>query len=500
MSKIRVTYSGLISFAVGLASVFTGIIFILIVTRQLTPEEFGTWNLIGGLIVYVVILEPTISYWVTREIARGKESGKTAVFFSGIFSIGATLAYLVIAYFVAQNTDVKESVLFLGAILIPVMFLNRTLTAVNLAWKPHAVSYGILFLEIFKIPAALMLVYYLDMGIEGAIISTTLAYIASIVILFVSSRIKLRGLIELIYLKKWIRLSWLPLYPGVASMIYVLDVTIFAIITGSVEGLAFWSAALAVAALAMHARSISNAIYPKFLEGGKKEHLQENIMLILYFSIPLAILSITFAKPALFALNPIYITAVPVVVMLTLRGFMDNMKFLFVSSIQGMETVDVNENSSFKNYLKSKLFFMPTLQLIQYGLYVGALTAILVIFNSKPQSELVLYWSIISVVISVPFVFCFYYITRKHFKFSINYLAVIKYVVISTGVFGFTFFLMEEYLVYNESIFEFLPQLLLFLAIGCGGYLVITYFTDKKTKVLFKAVFHEIRKKNTNES
>ena len=56
MSGIRVTYSGLISFVVGLASVFTGIIFTIIVTRQLTPEEFGTWNLIGGLIVYAVII------------------------------------------------------------------------------------------------------------------------------------------------------------------------------------------------------------------------------------------------------------------------------------------------------------------------------------------------------------------------------------------------------------------------------------------------------------
>lgn len=495
MSGIRVTYSGLISFVVGLASVFTGIIFVLIVTRQLTPEEFGTWNLIGGLIIYVIIIEPTIAYWVTREIARGKETGKTAVFFSGVFSIGGVLAYLIIAYFIAQNTDAEESILFLGAILIPVMFLNRTLTAVNLGWKPHAVSYGILFLEIFKIPAALILVYYLDMGIEGAIISIMLAYVASIVILFVSGRKKLHGSINLKYLKKWLRLSWLPLYPGIASMVYVLDVTIFVLITGSVEGLAFWSAAFAIAALTIHAKTISNAIYPKLLEGGKREHLQENLMLVLYFSIPLAAISITFAKPALFALNPIYIVAVPVVVMLALRGFTENIKFLFLQSIQGIETVDVAENSTFKDYLKSKLVLVPTLQLIQYSLYVGALAIILVIFNSKTLLELVIYWSIISLIISIPFTFYFYYITRKHFKIRINYFTVIKYLVISAGVFGLTYFVMEENLIYNESIFEFLPQLLLFVAIGTGGYLIISYFTDKKIKDLFKSIFHEIRNK-----
>ena len=276
-------------------------------------------------------------------------------------------------------------------------------------------------------------------------------------------------------------------------MIYVLDVTIFAVLTGSVEGLAYWSAAVAVGALAIHAKSISNAIYPKLLEGGKMEYLQENLMLVFYFSIPLATLSIVFAKPALFALNPVYVTAVPVVIMLTLRGFTENIKFLFISSIQGKETVDVNEKSTFKDYIKSKLFYVPTLQLIQYGLYVGALAAVLIIFNTESQLDLVIYWSIISVVISVPFTFYFYYITRRQFKIKINYFAILKYVLISAGVFGLTYYLMEEYLVYNESIFDFLPQLLIFVAIGIGGYIIISYFTDQKTKYLVKAIIKEIK-------
>ena len=76
MSGIRVTYSGLISFSIGLVGVLTGLIFTLIITRELSQEEFGTWSLIGGLTGYVLILEPIISYWTTREIARNKKSGK----------------------------------------------------------------------------------------------------------------------------------------------------------------------------------------------------------------------------------------------------------------------------------------------------------------------------------------------------------------------------------------------------------------------------------------
>ena len=74
MSEVRVTYSGLIGLAIGLITVITGMIFILIITRNLTPEELGTWSLIGGLISYVIIIEPFISYWTKREIAQAPNS------------------------------------------------------------------------------------------------------------------------------------------------------------------------------------------------------------------------------------------------------------------------------------------------------------------------------------------------------------------------------------------------------------------------------------------
>ena len=75
MSRIRVEYTGLISFIGGIISVFTGIFFSLIITRTVTPEEYGTWGLILGLITYVVLIGPIVSYWSTRDTARNIESG-----------------------------------------------------------------------------------------------------------------------------------------------------------------------------------------------------------------------------------------------------------------------------------------------------------------------------------------------------------------------------------------------------------------------------------------
>ena len=100
MSNIRVTYSGLISLAIRFLSLFTGLAFTLIVTRQLSEEEFGTWGLISAIIVYATIINPIINYWSTREIARGQESGKTAFVSNGIFSAGGMFVYIIIAFFV----------------------------------------------------------------------------------------------------------------------------------------------------------------------------------------------------------------------------------------------------------------------------------------------------------------------------------------------------------------------------------------------------------------
>lgn len=68
MSGIRVTYSGLISFLICLIRIPIGFAFIIIITRTLTPEEFGIWNLIVGLCVYVMIIH--ISFRYTEEQSK----------------------------------------------------------------------------------------------------------------------------------------------------------------------------------------------------------------------------------------------------------------------------------------------------------------------------------------------------------------------------------------------------------------------------------------------
>ena len=199
MSEIRVTFSGLISFVVGIGSLITGLIFTIIVTRRLTPEEFGEWGLIGALTGYVLMFSPLISYWNTREIARGVDSGRTALQSSMLFSFGAIIVNLIIAKLVGSSVGIDFFVLFLALIIIPVEFIKYSLTSITLGFKPQAAEYGLLSFEITKIPIGLALIYFLDMGIEGVIITTTLASLSSIVILLIVARHKIQGRFQIKY-------------------------------------------------------------------------------------------------------------------------------------------------------------------------------------------------------------------------------------------------------------------------------------------------------------
>lgn len=493
MSNVRVTYSGLISFVIGLISVITGIIFTLIITRRLSPEEFGTWGLVGGLITYVLISEPIISFWLIRQTARGKNFGKTPIYSSAIFSAIGMGVYILIAYYVGLQSDADLSGLLLATILIPFLFITKTLTAIALGYKPQLVSYGILAFETIKIPFGLIFVYFLDLGIDGAILATAIAYLGNLIVLAILVRDKIKEKFQFNVLKNWIRLSWIPLYSNVSELVFSLDVLIFLVITGSVVGVAYFAVGLTVVSLIGHSGLITRGLYAKLLAGGEKIHLQENLRLFFYFAFPLSALTLSFAKPALFALNPIYVIVVPVVLFLTIRGFLYQFNRILYTSLQGIEEVDINEKSTFRDYIKSKLAFLPTLRLIEFSLYVITLAIILLIDSKGEQLDLVIRWSVVILFVQIPFSIYLYMLIRKNFILKVGFVSLIKYLVTSVIVFGITFYFMNEHLVYNEKIFEFIPSLIPYLVLSVGSYILITYSIDSKTRNLVKGIINEFK-------
>tara|TARA_B110000438_G_scaffold300043_1_gene351527 strand:+ start:1613 stop:3103 length:1491 start_codon:yes stop_codon:yes gene_type:complete len=496
LSNIRVTYSGLISFFVGLLIIAVGLISTLIVTRSLSIEEFGTWRLTIGLIVFSMYLGPIVTYWSTRETARGINSAKTAIISNGILSILGIIIYIIIAFFTSENSDADRDTILFAFILIPVMFFQSVLISINYGWKPYTVSYGILTYEISKIPLFLITLYWLQMGVYGIILSTFIAYLPSILLLTIFAKEKIIHKFDIKYLKKWIKLFWVPTFPSIASIVSTLDVLIFTIITGSVISLAFYGAAMIVSKLCASAGLISDAVYPKLLEGKQIDFIKKNITLFSYFIIPLASISILFSKEILFVLNPMYQDADIIIIFLTLRTVLFTYSVYFAKFLTGIEKVDTNENSTFKNYIKSKLFFVPSIRLLQYSIYIITLSIVLIlVLPNSSEIDLITYWSIIWLIIEIPFFIYFYIQMRKNFKFSFEKKNMTKYFFASILVFGSISIISKQFLELNMELFEFLPTLIMYIGAGGIGYLIITYFIDNKIKQLVITVIKEIKKK-----
>ena len=497
MSGIRVTYSGLFTLVFSLLGIITGLVFLIIVTRSLSPEDYGTWGVINSLFVYSLVINSIVTFWSPREVARGNDTIKTALSFGWSLSVVGIIIYIISAYFVSLESDLDQTVMFFAVLLIPFTFLHKQISAINMGWKPEIISYALMATEIIKIPLALTFLYFLEMGIEGIIVTLIITTSIGSIIQLVQARKKITQFIKKEFVKKWIKTVWISLWPRSIHVLFVTDIVVFFAITKSAEGVAFFSAAFVIANLVTYAGGITVGSYGKLLGGGKRSFIKENLTHLFYFAIPLAAISITFSKPGLFALNPVYEIAFPVVIFLSIRMIFELMTRTFHQYLTGIEDVDAKLTSSTKEYLKSKLFVLPNLQIIQNVIYIGILAIVLFLQVDKLEKiDLVIHWAIIALITQIPLALYLGYLVKKNFTIKIEWIRLGKYLVVSIGIFSLCYVLHEEYLVYNTEVIKFVPNLLLFIAIGVIGYLGITYAIDAKIKELFNLIYSEIKNKS----
>ena len=99
---------------------------------------------------------------------------------------------------------------------------------------------------------------------------------------------------------------------------------------------------------------------------------------------------------------------------------------------------------------------------------------IFMIDSGSSELELVVYWSAIAMIVEIPFTISFLLMVRKKFPLNVDWKSISKYLMSAIIVFTIIYLLMEKFLVYNESIFEFLPQVIIFLIMGTTFYLSLT--------------------------
>lgn len=493
VDDIRVTYSGLIAFAVAMISLVTGTVFVILTTRQLAPEEFGVWTIIGAMIGYILVSHTIIAYWTTRQIARGDPVGRTSVVSSGVLLAGLVPAYLALVYVYSPVSPEFHNSLILSIVLVPAVLLNGVLVSINLGYQPHKVSYSLLVFECAKVPFGLVLVYVLDWGLDGVILAVLGAHICQISVQIYYLRDKLASKFNPAYLYRWMRMSWIPLYTTAGSLVWDAGIIITPILVGSVSTAAYFGAALAIAAVPAYTANLSQAVYPRLLASEQRGYISENLTKQIFFLLPLTGAIIAFAEPALFTLNPLYQGAYMAVILLAFNSFATSLIHTANRVLTGIEKVDVEHSPRFVAMLRSKLFLVPTLLIISNAAYVVCLVLVMPLIADGDQMFVVMVWSAIPAAASIPAAAYLWFLARQSVEVAIPWRRVMIYLLATLVFMGAYTVTAEHILTYSDSIFEHIWQVVQMLVLCFAIYLGITYLADRNTRHLTRSILAEIR-------
>lgn len=353
-------------FAGNLVTLATGLVFNILIARNLEPATLGVWFFIGSVIPYFQILEKTIPYWAGRDIPRGVEVGRTTVLFNLLLSLPITLIFIILSNVLAATIDTEPQIILLSALLLPVYYAVAALTAVTYSTEPHKLALRTIIIDGVKIPLAVVL---LPFGLAGVIAAVLIGNVAYAVYLYGVSRKHLTDRFSFEWLKKAARRIWLPLHENfIAYLSTATDSVIVGVFLSS-EELSRYGIGVAIASVVGTSKALTGAIYPKLLQKGRAS-VQELSALFKFqhiFVTPLVAGGVVLAVQLVEIFGTRYLGAAPLLPYLLLAPALSLLGLTMRSIITGLETVDKSHDNA--ELVKSTLF---TTQLPNY-LYLGTL-------------------------------------------------------------------------------------------------------------------------------
>ena len=241
---------------------------------------------------------------------------------------------------------------------------------------------------------------------------------------------------------------------------------------------------------------LSNGLYPKLVSGEKDEYIVMMFKRTFLFTIPILGMALVFAKPGLWILNPNYLESHIIVYSWVFVQFAYVVETLLASSLLGLENVDIQKDPKIKQFLKSNLFKVPMMDTIGRIFYIILLIVLLPFILESNSSDfyVIFWWGVIGIAANLLIIGLYSKMIKKsiNFKFPIKNMA--KYVFVTIIASVPSFILVENYLVYEESIFDFLPIIFPFLLLYASIYISLIYLWDKETRHLLKLIINEIKK------
>jgi O-antigen/teichoic acid export membrane protein len=490
-SSVRPRRTGFIVFGSRILSIFTGLLFLVMITRSLTTNQFGLWEVIADVVVFSTYPAGLLTYWATREVARGKIVGKTTLVLNLLASMLGVGIFIIFALGTYSVIGANLSAFLLAIILVPLTYWSQAATALVTGYDPGIGAYSLIASEVAKLLVAFPLLFIFRLNIFGVILSISVTYLVLSAVSTYMLRSVTTDKVDLSLGRKWLRDSHIPAVSMLTYVVAVADTFVASLGQHGTELAGYYQAAYQVALIVGYASYLSSALYPLLLRD-RSERLPGVVLdFALLFAIPMSAGAIALAPKMLYLLNPRYVVSSPVLVVLSLSALVGVVSLILDQSLMGRETADIEVGRTTSSLLRSDLMFVPVANLAYYVIYT---TTVLFVardsLGSTTPSQFATYatyWALAQLLLMIAVVVVKAWRLSRRMKVPIPSSFPI-YVLTSLGMGVLVYSIGYLFLPTGLGTLDYGLRLALTVLVGAAFYFGVLSAFDKKARRLMNYV------------
>jgi len=489
LSKVRLRLSGALAFVANLVGYLTGFLFTVFITRRLSEEEFGVWALIGSFITYSLMPFNLVSSWISRDAARGKKILSSAAALFLLLTPISIIIYFSIALGSAAAINYDPGIIALGIIILIPYILLTLGTAIQSGYAPQNLGIARILFEISKVAIAFYLVVILRLGLIGAFITLSIAYLLQATLLLQKSKPLFQKQVNKELIIKWLKGTPINTLQIMNNILGATDIVLMSIITGQAIIAGYWQAAVAASALVTSSSALMTGLGPRLISGGTQRDLDKAFDFTMMLTIPMLFGFIILSRDILWILRPAYSSVWMAACLLAFAGVTRTIGRFGSVAVSGTDRFDQKDDISMKEYLESRIFTLNKLNLITTTLYLTSITFYLLTFGKLSVAEITIAIAGINFVFAAIRSIINLNLMREFTKLRLNLKNLTHYLAAST-IMTIVVYVVRAYVgLLPAKAIEAAPPILALVTIGVLTYGAILYLISEE----FRSLLREVR-------
>jgi hypothetical protein len=457
-------------------------------TRWLPPAQFGLWEVITTIVAFSAYPVGVITYWATREVARGSVVARTTLAINQVASVIGIAIYL---GFALLSFDVFRSNLtafLLAIILVPLTYWTQATGALLAGHDPTVSGYSLLLSEPTKLIVAYPLLFQFRLGVYAIIIAIAVSYLVQG--LYTTYRLWpiATDRVNLSLGRKWFTLWHVPTLGTFNYLLGMADTFVISVAQSSTILAGYFQAAFQVTTVIAYGQYLSVALYPALLKRHSDRLAGEILEFSMLFALPMAVGAISLAPQILYLLRPEYASVSASLVILSVSAVLMLTSTVIDQTLTGRETADLEHTDAVAKVLRSDLMFVPKANLVFVSGYVAAVFLIgLVGRGNTSFSQLVTYWALAQLGSTLLLVLVKYERLKKRVGFVFP-RSVLVYGAVAALMGAVVHFAGAVALSPTLDALDYGVRMLAMLFLGAVVYFGILVSVDPRVRGYFRAV------------